>query len=107
MHRRSSVSTTGRLVATAALLLCTTFLMAKAATAAPAPEEKFLHVQVSDTKTNGENVNVNLPLTVAEKVLPTINRGDRKSTRLNSSHVEISYAVFCLKKKKKKKAKLK
>src|SRR5690349_22815850 len=27
---------------------------------------------------------------------------DRKSTRLNSSHVEISYAVFCLKKKKKK-----
>src|SRR5579872_7545915 len=28
--------------------------------------------------------------------------GDRKSTRLNSSHVRISYAVFCLKKKKKK-----
>src|SRR5690625_6934078 len=27
--------------------------------------------------------------------------GDRKSTRLNSSHVAISYAVFCLKKKKK------
>src|SRR5438874_9212702 len=32
---------------------------------------------------------------------------DRKSTRLNSSHVEISYAVFCLKKKKKKKIKKK
>src|SRR5207302_10048000 len=29
-------------------------------------------------------------------------RGDRKSTRLNSSHVKISYAVFCLKKKKNK-----
>src|SRR5689334_23879122 len=28
--------------------------------------------------------------------------GDRKSTRLNSSHSSISYAVFCLKKKKKK-----
>src|SRR5690349_22808831 len=28
------------------------------------------------------------------------NARDRKSTRLNSSHVEISYAVFCLKKKK-------
>src|SRR5207249_12258365 len=28
--------------------------------------------------------------------------GDRKSTRLNSSHVSISYAVFCLKKKKAK-----
>src|SRR5204862_968116 len=34
---------------------------------------------------------------------PTFHRrtSDRKSTRLNSSHVEISYAVFCLKKKKK------
>src|SRR3989442_7703390 len=31
---------------------------------------------------------------------------DRKSTRLNSSHVRISYAVFCLKKKKKMRADL-
>src|SRR5690554_7387601 len=31
---------------------------------------------------------------------------DRKSTRLNSSHVRISYAVFCLKKKKKKKKRI-
>src|SRR2546427_1939636 len=30
----------------------------------------------------------------------TIGTGDRKSTRLNSSHSQISYAVFCLKKKK-------
>src|SRR6266498_4534890 len=30
----------------------------------------------------------------------TPRRADRKSTRLNSSHVRISYAVFCLKKKK-------
>src|SRR5256885_10194097 len=29
-----------------------------------------------------------------------LSRGDRKSTRLNSSHLVISYAVFCLKKKK-------
>src|SRR5690554_6973904 len=33
----------------------------------------------------------------------TLTDADRKSTRLNSSHVRISYAVFCLKKKKKKK----
>src|SRR5262245_65033746 len=32
--------------------------------------------------------------------------GDRKSTRLNSSHLGISYAVFCLKKKKKNKLKI-
>src|SRR2546426_5112813 len=31
-----------------------------------------------------------------------VNVTDRKSTRLNSSHLVISYAVFCLKKKKKK-----
>src|SRR2546429_3174609 len=34
---------------------------------------------------------------------PASPRADRKSTRLNSSHGYISYAVFCLKKKKKKK----
>src|SRR5690348_18083839 len=33
-------------------------------------------------------------------------RVDRKSTRLNSSHPSISYAVFCLKKKKKKKERI-
>src|SRR5260221_10329077 len=32
--------------------------------------------------------------------VPVISGGDRKSTRLNSSHTVISYAVFCLKKKK-------
>src|SRR5690606_39500489 len=32
--------------------------------------------------------------------LPGVRAEDRKSTRLNSSHVKISYAVFCLKKKK-------
>ena len=34
------------------------------------------------------------------KLINLIKDGDRKSTRLNSSHVVISYAVFCLKKKK-------
>src|SRR3712207_9246886 len=33
-----------------------------------------------------------------------VEKSDRKSTRLNSSHANISYAVFCLKKKKKNKA---
>src|SRR3712207_7019709 len=35
-----------------------------------------------------------------EPVLKRTAAGDRKSTRLNSSHANISYAVFCLKKKK-------
>src|SRR2546426_4779683 len=36
----------------------------------------------------------------ANRVLAKVRLGDRKSTRLNSSHLVISYAVFCLKKKK-------
>src|SRR5690554_7046318 len=36
---------------------------------------------------------------VTDMVLADSRTGDRKSTRLNSSHVRISYAVFCLKKK--------
>src|SRR5690349_22714005 len=39
---------------------------------------------------------------VLKRIRPPRAHEDRKSTRLNSSHVEISYAVFCLKKKKKK-----
>src|SRR5690349_23091008 len=41
-----------------------------------------------------------LPRQVVEGARKLRRRRDRKSTRLNSSHVEISYAVFCLKKKK-------
>src|SRR5689334_24158425 len=45
-------------------------------------------------------------LELGDRHLSTANlAGDRKSTRLNSSHSSISYAVFCLKKKKKKKEK--
>src|SRR2546427_5877024 len=36
-----------------------------------------------------------------DRLLEDAQREDRKSTRLNSSHSQISYAVFCLKKKKK------
>src|SRR3712207_7179631 len=39
--------------------------------------------------------------TLAEVVVFGLRQTDRKSTRLNSSHANISYAVFCLKKKKK------
>src|SRR5699024_12770775 len=37
---------------------------------------------------------------IFRQIVDGIVQGDRKSTRLNSSHVSISYAVFCLKKKK-------
>src|SRR5690348_17652889 len=71
--------------------------------------------RANDGTTNGNLVTVSItitpvndaPVAVADSYTVaeggTINKaapGDRKSTRLNSSHPSISYAVFCLKKKK-------
>src|SRR3989475_8334489 len=57
-----------------------------------------------DNMDNGSNATLNVypnPEAIAEFKVLTSNYGaDRKSTRLNSSHSQISYAVFCLKKKK-------
>src|SRR3712207_8217867 len=55
----------------------------------------------------GVNTGIDPPLLgLLEEVQEEVNL-DRKSTRLNSSHANISYAVFCLKKKKTHKIKLK
>src|SRR5690606_42136161 len=51
-------------------------------------------------KIKGHGPSLKLRLENIHKILKD-NDLDRKSTRLNSSHVKISYAVFCLKKKKK------
>src|SRR5256885_3335871 len=47
------------------------------------------------------NETVQVPGTVLQPGTYTFKLADRKSTRLNSSHLVISYAVFCLKKKRK------
>src|SRR5699024_11505833 len=61
-----------------------------------AQPEQF--VEISETLAAAKGINNGDRVTVSSK------RGlDRKSTRLNSSHVSISYAVFCLKKKKDRK----
>src|SRR5690242_21280352 len=55
---------------------------------------------------NGREVGLHTQVLFCEdldKYVGRLSTGDRKSTRLNSSHMSISYAVFCLKKKKKKK----
>src|SRR5260221_6984014 len=50
---------------------------------------------------NSGRPNLNTVLTLAPRTYPVLPvKTDRKSTRLNSSHTVISYAVFCLKKKK-------
>src|SRR5690625_1891745 len=50
----------------------------------------------------GENLQDHLQIRTVFRITGARTLKDRKSTRLNSSHVAISYAVFCLKKKKKK-----
>src|SRR5204862_7485885 len=52
------------------------------------------------TRSRGKPVTFFITVHMASRGLLTTIARDRKSTRLNSSHVEISYAVFCLKKKK-------
>src|SRR2546426_9152630 len=67
---------------------------------------RSLGVVVSEPRAEGKALDVGgdaerEPLALRPGIVLAI--GDRKSTRLNSSHLVISYAVFCLKKKKKKK----
>src|SRR5438034_6555614 len=61
---------------------------------------------LADALTSPAMASVGIPNLGARPIPPTNERGllhrDRKSTRLNSSHTVISYAVFCLKKKKNK-----
>src|SRR5436309_5892743 len=61
--------------------------------ALPISDTRFRTVEISDPRFERDGLRF---ATVKSPAL------DRKSTRLNSSHVKISYAVFCLKKKKKK-----
>src|SRR3712207_7628689 len=49
---------------------------------------------------NGGDLKVGLPWQSVHDGKRYVHEPDRKSTRLNSSHANISYAVFCLKKKK-------
>src|SRR2546426_4284281 len=65
----------------------------------PPPPGDAFGVPVSQTDTKRQEAELINSFDVAKWNTITI---DRKSTRLNSSHLVISYAVFCLKKKKKK-----
>lgn len=80
MQTRAAVGVAG--------LMCGAFLTVGTASAAPA--ERFLHVQVSEANQSGENVNVNLPLEVAEKVLPTIDRGPLHQGRVTLNRNQLN-----------------
>src|SRR5580700_402912 len=69
------------------VMVCILAAMAATAPAALAgPTERYLHVKVEDA-TKGESVNVNVPLSMAEKILPTINKGN-----MHNGHVTIGHA---------------
>src|SRR5690606_41857891 len=64
----------------------------------PGPRAGDHRVDVADHRLRHPAVRQDHPVDVAHQPPGVVE--DRKSTRLNSSHVKISYAVFCLKKKK-------
>src|SRR5207302_6000838 len=64
-----------------------------------ANERASLAGEIGELK-NDQGAEVFSPAREEEVLKNVIEAKDRKSTRLNSSHVKISYAVFCLKKKK-------
>lgn len=59
-----------------------------AARAAASPAERYLHVRVQEGAT-GENVNVNVPLSMAEKVLPAVNNGNLHNGRVSISQSDL------------------
>src|SRR2546426_3008170 len=66
-------------------------------------QDRFLPARLAATDARGTPRNAVLVSAVAYSAFAETRTAlDRKSTRLNSSHLVISYAVFCLKKKKKK-----
>src|SRR5690625_6897054 len=65
-------------------------------------QEQEVPYNVNDIRANVEIINTYNVIIKSPAILEEVIR-DRKSTRLNSSHVAISYAVFCLKKKNKSK----
>jgi hypothetical protein len=61
-------------------------LVVTAPAAIATPTERYLHVKVEDAS-KGESVNVNVPLSMAEKILPTINKNN-----IHNGHVTIGHA---------------
>ena len=70
----------------AAVCLSAAMVAGTAPTVLATPAERYLHIKVDDPS-KGESVNVNVPLSMAEKILPTVNKGS-----LHNGHVTIGKA---------------
>lgn len=82
MRKRAQLATVLCLLAAGAMVA------AAPAMAAPAGE-KYLHVKVEDPS-KGESVNVNVPLSMAEKILPAINNHDLHDGKVSFHHAEMN-----------------
>jgi hypothetical protein len=80
---------------TASILAVLVLAGAAAATSVPTfaaagpTTERYLHVRVQDSK-EGESVSVNVPLSIAEKVLPTINKGNLKNGQVHFNNADMN-----------------
>src|SRR5690349_24222002 len=83
----------------ATVVFCVVFLFFFLLLRRPPRSTLFPYTTLFRSMLPGRIVAPVLGSTVGANPLQALQRVDRKSTRLNSSHVEISYAVFCLKKK--------
>jgi len=81
MRRRTQIAT--------ALSVLAAGMMALVGPAMAAPAEKYLHVNVQDP-TNDGSVNVNVPLSMAEKILPAINNHDLHEGRVSIHSAEMN-----------------
>jgi hypothetical protein len=70
----------------AAVCLSTAIVAGTAPAVLATPVERYLHIKVDDPS-KGESVNVNVPLSMVEKILPTVNKGS-----LHNGHVTIGKA---------------
>jgi len=68
-------------------VLCV-LVLALGTVAVAAQKDRYLHIKVDDPA-KGENVNVNLPLSMAEKILPTVNKGNLHEGRVTISNEDL------------------
>jgi hypothetical protein len=71
----------------AVLCLLATGALAAATATMAGTTERYLHVKVDDAK-NGESVNVNVPLSLAEKILPAVNKGNLHAGKVTIGDVD-------------------
>src|SRR5207302_4322298 len=91
--------------ASAGLWWCSPTARNSGATELKTPDTANAATPASAARTKTDTTSAGTPSRCSRKLNAWRGTVDRKSTRLNSSHVKISYAVFCLKKKKNKKKK--